>query len=145
MSGATRTIQQPAGTGSILVAVGMAALVVAAAAAIAFAVANAGRTTAAPAPAPIFAPAVRDLGARDTTSPARGLANNPVHDLGSREGSGVRTRVLGDQLKDDQLVGGTSPALGYHGFGNRADTGNASSSGSNPGAPATRHAGLWPS
>ena len=144
MSGATRTIQQPAGTGSTLAAIGMAALVVAATAALAFAVANAGRTTtAAPAPAPIYAPAVRDLGARDTTSPARGLANNPVHDLGSREGAGVRTRVLGNQ--DDRPVGGTSPALGYHGFGNAADKGNAASSGSNPGAPAARHAGLRPS
>jgi hypothetical protein len=71
MTGSTRTIQQPAKLGSILAAVGMAAAVLSAAAAFAWGSANLGKATQpVAAPAPIYAPAVRDHGARDDGSNA---------------------------------------------------------------------------
>jgi hypothetical protein len=104
MTGSTRTIQQPASAGSILAALGMAAAVLGAAAAIAWGSANLGKTTqTVAAPAPVYAPAIRDLGARDQGSAAKGLAPNAVNDHGLSEGSS-RTRVLGNQLKDDAFV-----------------------------------------
>jgi hypothetical protein len=130
MSGTTRTIQQPVAAG-FLPAVGMAAAVLAAAVAIAWGSANLGKATTVAQPAPaLYAPIVRDLGTRDAGSAANGLAPNAVNDHGSSD-AGVRTRVLGNQLKDDAYV---APGLGYHGFGPAAPT----STGSNEGASAGR-------
>ena len=155
MSGTTRTIQQPVATGSVLSALGMAAAVLAAAVAISWGAANLGAATTVAKPASgLFAPIVRDLGARDPAGAANGLAPNIVNDHGS-SGASIRTRVLGNQLKDDAYVApadtstpvvgprgpigyhgsdAVSPAttqpLGYHGFGNGAPT----TSGSNDGA-----------
>ena len=133
MSGATRSVQQPLARGSILAAAGVAVAIVAAAAAMAWGSANLGRATqvAAPAPAPIYAPAARDLGSRDQ-GPASVLHVKNAHD---GAGFGSRTRVLGNQLKDDQAFVSSTPALGYHGFGNPADKPAAGSSGANSTAP----------
>ena len=66
MTGSTSIIEQPGRTGSILPALGVAAAVVGVAISVAW-----GATTFRPAtssvaaPAAIYAPAVRDLGARD--------------------------------------------------------------------------------
>ncbi len=92
MTGTTRTIQQPASTGSILAALGMAAVILAAAVAFAWGAANLGKANHAPAAAPaaLYAPAVRDLGIRDqSTAIVNGLAVDKAHDHGSSEGSGL--------------------------------------------------------
>lgn len=126
MTGTTRTIQQPASTGSILAALGMAAVILAAAVGFAWGAANLGKANQAPAAAPaaLYAPAVRDLGIRDQGSSALlGLAPGPVVDHGSSEGFGA------------------TGATGYHGFGNQADRPN-STSGSNGDAPAGRNLAL---
>jgi len=122
MSGTTRTIQQPAGTGSILAVIVSATVVLAAAVAIAWGSTNLDRATVVvPRSAPIFAPAVRDLGARDVvTNSGKGLAVDKVHDRGWSQAAAVRGfGPAGNQLKDD---GGATK-------------------GSSSGAPAARHAG----
>ena len=134
MSGATSTIQQPAGTGSIAAAVGLTALVAATAVAFAVAVGTAGRIAApAAAPAPIYAPAVRDLGSRDL-----GTIQTPfTHDLGSRDAAGTGIS------SDAQPASGGQPALGYNGFGVRIPA-NVSN-GSNQAPTGLRGHGLRPS
>lgn len=125
MTGTTRTIQQPASTGSILAALAMATAVISAAAAFAWGAANLGKATQAPsAPAALYAPAVRDLGIRDQGNAiVYGLAIDKVHDHGSSEGSGLT-------------------GVGYHGFGNPADRPTISTNGSNGDAPAGRNRAL---
>ena len=121
MSGTTRTIQQPAGTGSILAVIVTATVVLAAAAAIAWGSTNLDRTTGVvPDAAPIVAPAIRDLGARDVgTNSGNGLAVDTVHDRGWSRAAAIRGfGPAGNQLKDDGSAGGSGPA-----------------------APAARHAG----
>ena len=49
--------------------------------------------------------------------------------------------TVGNQLKDDVTAGLSKDALGYHGFGNRAQSTTATN-GSTRGAPAAHHAGL---
>ena len=150
MSGATSTIQQPAGTGSIAAAVGLTALVAATAVAFAVAVGTAGRIAApAAAPAPIYAPAVRDLGSRDL-----GTIQTPfTHDLGSRDaaGTGISGSApvvgprgpIGYHASDAQPASGGQPALGYNGFGVRIPA-NVSN-GSNQAPTGLRGHGLRPS
>ena len=145
MSGATRTIQQPIGTGSILAAVGTAAIVVAAAAAIIWASANAGQASkAVPAPAPIYAPSSRDLGARDVSTALQGVVLSPpvVGPRGPLGSDAAGFGTVGNQLKDDTAAGLSKSVLGYHGFGNGAAQSTPTTNGSNQGAPAARHAGL---
>ena len=121
MSGATRTIQQPARSGSISATIGLAALVVATAAAFAVGVATAGRgTTQVAAPAPLYAPAVRDLGARD---------------LGTI-GAGEVMPKAGDAPV-------VQAPTGYHGFGNPARANH--SNGSTPAAHGSFRLDLRPS
>ncbi len=128
MSGTTRSIQQPAATGSILAAVAMAATVVAAAAAIAWGAANLGQAkpNAGVAPVGVYAPAVRDLGSRDlTVSHSNSLILDRARDAGSRD-----TTVDADgALGRDHAGPGTSPS-------------KAVPTGSNSGAPAFRSARL---
>lgn len=127
MSGATRTIQQPAGIGSLSTTVGLIALI--AATALAIAVGAAGRTTTqVSAPAPIYAPAVRDLGARD---------------LGSTNATAGEVMPKAEAGSAPATVGKTNQPVGYHGFGGPAPASN--SSGSNQAAPAVHRPGLRPS
>jgi hypothetical protein len=85
MSGTTRKIQQPASTGSLLVAIGLATAVVAAVVAISWSSASLGKATqAAPAPAPLTAPAARDLGSRDEGAAAVVAAGNGYNGFGNR-------------------------------------------------------------
>lgn len=124
MSGATRTVQQPAASGSLYTAVGLIALI--AAVAFAVAVSAAGRTTTqVSAPAPIYAPAVRDLGARD---------------LGTVNAfQGKQT----DDIVRSNGATGLPQTNGYHGFGGPAPA--LTPSGSNQAAPAVHRPGLRPS
>ena len=146
MSGATRTIQQPIGTGSILAAVGTAAIVVAAAAAIVWASANAGQASkAVPAAAPIYAPLSRDLGSRDIPAAPQGVVLTPPvvgprGPIGYHGSDAAGFGTVGNQLKDDTNAGRSKNALGYHGFGNGAQS-TTTTNASNQGAPAARHAG----
>jgi hypothetical protein len=142
MTGTTRTIQQPANTGSILAVLGMTVVIAGAAVAMALASTSAAKSTQpVAAPAPLYAPAVRDLGIRDNTSvtvPAAGtFADHGWSETGSA-GFGPK----GDQLKDDLAVGSNQGASGYHGFGNPADRASTSANGSNGDAPAGRNLAL---
>jgi hypothetical protein len=129
MSGTTRKIQQPARTGSLLVAIGMATVVVTAVVAISWGSANLGKATqAGPAPAPLTAPAARDLGSRDEGAAAISAgAADMIHDRGSSEAAAV-------------IAGST----GYHGFGNRADRPTTSTNGSNGVVPGRRNPAFLP-
>ena len=147
MTGTTRTIQQPASTGSILAVLGMTVAIVGAAVAIALGSGNAGKSTQpVAAPAPLYAPTVRDLGIRDQgNATANGLASGTFADHGWSEGSSLNPRGFGpkgDQLKDDLAVGSNQGASGYHGFGNPADRPSISTNGSNGDAPAGRNLAL---
>ncbi|MBA2381130.1 MAG: hypothetical protein H0V73_03380 [Chloroflexi bacterium] len=124
MTGQTRTIQQPATTGPILAALGLAVAILVAAIAVAWGSANLGRTTqaAAAAPAAIYAPAVRDLGTRDQGAAARALALDTVRDTDSHAST--------DTLGRDHAGPGTSPSKA------------APANGSNAGAPSSHHEGL---
>ena len=123
MTGSTRTIQQPAGTGVTLAALGMTAVFLIAALAIVWGSANLGRTTqAAAAPAAIYAPAVRDLGTRDQGSAAKALALDTVRDTDSHASTNTLAR--------DHAGPGTSPSKA------------APANGSNAGVPSSRNEGL---
>ena len=121
MSGATRTIQ-PARSGSVNAAIGLTALVAATAVAFAVAVGSAGRATQVSAPAPLYAPAVRDLGARD---------------LGTINAGEVMPKA------GDAAAPAADQPLGYHGFGGPAP--KLDSNGSNQAAPGFHRQGLRPS
>ncbi|HYX12571.1 MAG TPA: hypothetical protein VE817_11320 [Candidatus Acidoferrum sp.] len=125
MSGTTRKIQQPASTGSLLAAIGMATAVVAAVVAISWGSANIGKATQA-APAPFTAPAAHDLGSRDEGAAALGSANM-IHDRGSSEAATV--------------IAGSN---GYNGFGNRAHRPTTSTTGSTGVVPARRNPAFLP-
>ncbi len=113
MTGTTRTIQQPASTGSILAVLGMAVAIVGAAVAIALGSANAGKATQpVAAPAPLYAPTVRDLGTRDQGS-ATVNSVAPFADHGWSETGTAGFGPKGDQLKDDLAVGSNQAATGY--------------------------------
>jgi hypothetical protein len=143
MTGTTRTIQQPASTGSILAVLGMAVAIVGAAVAIALSSANAGKSTQpVAAPAPLYAPTVRDLGIRDQgNATVNGLAPTTFADHGWSETGTAGFGPKGDQLKDDLAVGSNQGTSGYHGFGNPADR-PSNSTGSNGDAPAGRNLAL---
>jgi hypothetical protein len=128
MSGTTGTIRQPVATGSFLPALGMAAAVLAAAVAITWGSANLGQATVAKPASPLYAPVVRDLGARDPGSAAAGLA--PVHDHGWSAAGQVKSL---EDIKDQTFVGLPAAGLGYHGFGNQRPTSTGSSNGSSAG------------
>jgi hypothetical protein len=144
MTGTTRTIQQPASTGSILAVLGVTVAIVGAAVAIALGSANAGKSTQpVAAPAPLYAPTVRDLGSRDQgNTTATGAAAGTFADHGWSETGTAGFGPKGDQLKDDLAVGSNQGATGYHGFGNPADRPSISTSGSNGDAPAGRNLAL---
>lgn len=125
MSGATRTIQQPARSGSLNIAIGLTALVAATAVAFAVAVGTAGRATQISAPAPLYAPVVRDLGARD---------------LGTVNAGEVMPKA-GDA--PTIAAPAADEPTGYHGFGGPAP--KLDSNGSNQAAPGFHHLGLRPS
>ena len=113
MSGTTRTIQQPAGTGPILAVIVTATVVLAAAVAIAWGSMNLDRAAGiVTGSAPILAPAIRDLGARDVgTNSSNGLAVDKVHDRGWSQAAAVRGfGPAGNQLKDDGSARGSSSA-----------------------------------
>lgn len=113
MSGATRTIHQPATAGSLFAALAVSAAVVTAAVAISWGSANLGKANPVAAPAPaIYAPAVRDLGSRDQSALAADTSG-PV--VGPRGPIGYHA--------SDSTSGTTSQPLGYHGFGPRGHAG----------------------
>jgi hypothetical protein len=135
MTGTTRTIQQPASTGSILAVLGVTVAIVGAAVAIALGSANAGKSTQpVAAPAPLYAPTVRDLGIRDEGTTVTGAAAGTFADHGWSETGTAGFGPKGDQLKDDLAVGSNLGASGYHGFGNPADRPSTSTTGSSQGA-----------
>ena len=144
MTGTTRTIQQPASTGSILAVLGMTVVIAGAAVAIALASTSAAKSTQpVAAPAPLYAPAVRDLGIRDQGNASiSGPAAGTFADHGWSETGTAGFGPKGDQLKDDLAVGSSQGATGYHGFGNPADRPSISTSGSNGDAPAGRNLAL---
>lgn len=142
MTGTTRTIQQPASTGSTLAVLGMTVAIVGAAVAIALGSANAGKSTQpVAAPAPLYAPTVRDLGIRDQGT-VNGAAAGTFADHGWSETGTAGFGPKGDQLKDDVAVGSSQGVTGYHGFGNPADRPSLSTTGSNGDAPAGRNLAL---
>ena len=141
MTGTTRTIQQPASTGSILAVLGMTVVIAGAAVAIALGSANAGKSTQpVAAPAPLYAPTVRDLGIRDQGT-ISGAAAGTFADHGWSETGTTGFGPKGNQLKDDVVVSNQG-ATGYHGFGNPADRPSTSTTGSNGDAPAGRNLAL---
>jgi hypothetical protein len=144
MTGTTRTIQQPANTGSILAVLGMTVVIAGAAVAIALASASAGKSTQpVAAPAPLYAPTVRDLGIRDQgNSSVTGPAAGTFADHGWSETGSAGFGPKGDQLKDDLAVGSNQGANGYHGFGNPADRASTNANGSNGDASAGRNLAL---
>jgi len=84
MIGTTSTVQQPVRAGAVVAALASAVAIVAAATAIAWGSANVGRATQpVAAPAAIYAPAARDLGARDQSTVVKGLSLGPAVDHGS--------------------------------------------------------------
>ena len=129
MSGTTRKIQQPASTGSLLIAIGLATAVVAAVVAISWGSANVGKATqAAPDPAPLTAPAARDLGSRDEgAAPVSAGAADMIHDRGSSQAAVV-----------------AAGSNGCNGFGNGADRPKTSTNGSNGVVPTRRNPAFLP-
>lgn len=114
MSGATRTIQQPASAGSLFAALAVSAAIVTAALAISLGSANLGKANPVAAPAPaIYAPAVRDLGSRDLSTLPAVDTSAPI--VGPRGPIGYHG--------SDSTTGTTSQPLGYHGFGPSAHAG----------------------
>jgi hypothetical protein len=89
MSATTRTIQQPAGTGSLVATLAGAVAIVATTLAIAWGAGNLGQTTSVPLPPPVL-DRIIDHGGRDLGVPAgTTVVIDKIIDHGSSEGSGL--------------------------------------------------------